>query len=106
MEDSDIPAAVLVAQAKGAQLDPDDVTYFLGRETLIVTSQQGMAVWREKLFVVMARKCGACDRIFSPAARARCGTRGAGRNVNAARRCSRGLSAPRIACRADWPSGR
>ena len=64
MEDSDIPAAVLVAQAKGAQLDPDDVTYFLGRETLIVTSQQGMAVWREKLFVVMARNAVRATAFF------------------------------------------
>jgi len=25
----------------------DDVTYFLGRETIIVTRREGMAIWRE-----------------------------------------------------------
>ena len=29
--------------------------YFLGRETIIVTHLEGMAVWREKLSVLMAR---------------------------------------------------
>ena len=33
--------------------------YFLGRETIIVTERAGMATWREKLFVLMARNvCG------------------------------------------------
>ena len=35
--------------------DAEDVTYFLGRETIIVTHLEGMAVWREKLSVLMAR---------------------------------------------------
>jgi KUP system potassium uptake protein len=36
-------------------LDPDDVTYFTGRETIIVTNRPGMAMWRERLFMLMAR---------------------------------------------------
>ena len=39
----------------GLPLDLDDTTYFLGRETLIATSAPGMAIWREHLFVLMAR---------------------------------------------------
>ena len=29
---------------------PDDLTYFLGRETIIVTDRRAWRVWREKLF--------------------------------------------------------
>jgi KUP system potassium uptake protein len=32
-----------------------DLTYFLGREKIFVTRRKGMAIWREKLFVLMAR---------------------------------------------------
>jgi KUP system potassium uptake protein len=55
MEDPNVPDALARARALGLQLDEDDVTYFLGRETLIVTKTKGMATWREKLFVLMAR---------------------------------------------------
>jgi len=46
MEDPDIPAALAAAASQGLFLDQDDVTYFLGRETLIATRTPGMALWR------------------------------------------------------------
>ena len=49
---------------KGLELDEDDVTYFLGRETLIVTRQEGMAGWRERLFVLMARNAVRAPSFF------------------------------------------
>jgi KUP system potassium uptake protein len=55
MEDPDVPAALRQAQLQGLQIDVDDLTYFLGRETILVTRKEGMALWREKLFVLMAR---------------------------------------------------
>jgi KUP system potassium uptake protein len=55
MEDPNVPDAVALACEHGLELDKDDVTYFLGRETLIVTKTPGMALWRERLFVLMAR---------------------------------------------------
>jgi KUP system potassium uptake protein len=56
MEDPDVPAALARAhEQQGLVLDEDDVTYFLGRETLIATKTPGMALWRERLFVLMAR---------------------------------------------------
>jgi KUP system potassium uptake protein len=45
-------------------VDFGDVTYFLGRETLIVTKQPGMALWREKLFALMARNAGRATAFF------------------------------------------
>lgn len=55
MEDPNVPEALARAGEQGLQLDEGDVTYFLGRETLIVTKTPGMARWRERLFVLMAR---------------------------------------------------
>jgi KUP system potassium uptake protein len=55
MEDPNVPQGLARAREQGLELDNDDVTYFLGRETLIVTKAPGMAVWRERLFVFLAR---------------------------------------------------
>ena len=64
MEDPDIPAALQAARAQGLFLDDEDVIYFLGRETLIATRTPGMALWREKLFVLMARNAGRATAFF------------------------------------------
>ena len=48
----------------GSTIDVDDVTYFLGRETIIVTTAPGMAIWREKLFVLMARNAVRATAFF------------------------------------------
>jgi KUP system potassium uptake protein len=64
MEDPDVPAALVQATHLGLPLDPHDVTYFLGRETIIVTRRHGMAVWREKLFVVMSRNAVRATAFF------------------------------------------
>ena len=40
------------------------MTYFLGRETLIVTKAPGMAIWRERLFVLMARNAVRATTFF------------------------------------------
>jgi len=64
MQDPNVPTALSRARAHGLELDLDDITYFLGRETIIVTKRQGMAVWREQLFVLMARNAGRATEFF------------------------------------------
>jgi KUP system potassium uptake protein len=65
MEDPEVPQALeRAARAKQLPVDFGDVTYFLGRETLIVTKQPGMALWREKLFALMARNAGRATAFF------------------------------------------
>ena len=64
MEDPNVPEAIVRARAQGLDLDEDDVTYFLGRETLIVTKSPGMAMWRERLFVLMARNAVRATTFF------------------------------------------
>lgn len=70
MEEPDLPAAL--ATCEGIAMDGDDVTYFLGRETVVATATPGMARWRERLFGVMSRNATSAavyfrlpaDRIF------------------------------------------
>ena len=64
MEDPDVPEALAQARAQGLALDSVDLTYFLGRETIIVTRRKGMAIWREKLFVLMARNAVRATAFF------------------------------------------
>jgi KUP system potassium uptake protein len=64
MEDPNVPEALLRACDQGLELDEGDVTYFLGRETLIVTKTPGMASWRERLFVFLARNAVRATTFF------------------------------------------
>jgi KUP system potassium uptake protein len=64
MQDPDVPGALVKARELGVELDFEDMTYFLGRETIIVTQRPGMAAWREKLFVVMARNAVRATAFF------------------------------------------
>jgi KUP system potassium uptake protein len=64
MEDPNVPEALLQAREQGLHIDLDDTTYFLGRETIIVSHSQGMAVWRENLFVLMARNAVRATAFF------------------------------------------
>ena len=64
MDDPNVPEALERARAQGLELDEGDVTYFLGRETLIVTGAPGMASWRERLFVLMARNAVRATTFF------------------------------------------
>jgi KUP system potassium uptake protein len=64
MQDPNVPETLMQAKGKGVAVDLEDVTYFLGRETIIVTRQDGMATWREKLFVIMARNAVRATAYF------------------------------------------
>ena len=63
MEDPDVPEGLQLATKKGLVID-HDLTFFLGRETLIVTRRKGMAQWRERLFVVMSRNAQRAVTFF------------------------------------------
>ena len=64
MEDPNVPEVLREVVQQGLSLDLDDVTYFLGRETIVVTRRPGMALWREKLFVLMARNAVRATAFF------------------------------------------
>ena len=65
MEDPDVPRALYAAaRSRGMKFDYQDVVYFLGRQTILVTDRQGMAIWREKLFVLMSRNAVRATAYF------------------------------------------
>lgn len=64
MEEPDVPKALIQAQGQGLTIDDQDVIYFLGRETLIVTKGSGMATWRERLFILMTRNAVRATTYF------------------------------------------
>ena len=66
MEEPDIPSLLERAgNENGLKIPPMDTTYFLGRETLIVTKRpSGMAMWRERIFASMMRNAESAARFF------------------------------------------
>jgi len=65
MEDPHVPNALRVAaRDHGLDVDVDDIAYFLGRETILVTGRRGMARWRERLFVLMTRNAVRATAFF------------------------------------------
>ncbi|HEX5520125.1 MAG TPA: potassium transporter Kup [Longimicrobiaceae bacterium] len=64
MEDPVVPPVLAAVEVPGLDLAPLKTTFFLGRETLIPTERPGMALWREKLFTVMARNARSAASFF------------------------------------------
>jgi KUP system potassium uptake protein len=64
VEEPSVPEAMTEARARGLPIDKDDITYFLGRETLLSTARPGMARWREKLFALMSRNAMRATAFF------------------------------------------
>jgi KUP system potassium uptake protein len=55
----DVPDALKLLEGRGVHLEEMETSYFLSRDTVIPTSGQGMARWREKLFAGMHRNAAA-----------------------------------------------
>ncbi len=63
-DETNIPSALELCAAQGLEFNMMDTSFFLSRETLIPTEKPGMALWREKLFVSMARNAGSVSTYF------------------------------------------
>ncbi|RJR44343.1 MAG: potassium transporter Kup [Desulfobacteraceae bacterium] len=55
MQNPSVPELLETARKAGLVLDPASTSYFLGRETLVITGKSKMARWRKALFVFMSR---------------------------------------------------
>lgn len=65
MEDPNVPYVLSNIDYPGFTFDPKDVTYFLGRETIISTRKySGMMRWREKLFSVLSKNARSATAYF------------------------------------------
>jgi KUP system potassium uptake protein len=63
-DEPDIPLALSRIKLKGNEFNLLETSFFLSRETLIATKMPGMAIWREKLFVSMARNGSSATAFF------------------------------------------
>ncbi|MGH8503845.1 MAG: potassium transporter Kup [Gammaproteobacteria bacterium] len=70
MDRADVSRAVDLCKHCGLALDPLETWFLLSRATVIPTSREGMALWRERLFAVMARNARTAGDYFNiPASR-------------------------------------
>lgn len=63
MEEPNVPRD-LAAASLDLDFDPDTISYFLGRETLLATPDPGMFMWRESLFSFMSRNSQPATLFF------------------------------------------
>jgi KUP system potassium uptake protein len=63
-DEPDIPLALTLLKIKDSEFNMLETSFFLSRETLIATKVPGMALWREKLFVSMARNGSSATAFF------------------------------------------
>lgn len=64
MDAQHIPKALLQCSTYGLLLDPMQTSFFLSRETIIASKLPGMAHWRERLFIQMARNAESAMSYF------------------------------------------
>jgi KUP system potassium uptake protein len=65
MEDPNIPKVLSSIDQPGFKFEPNDTTYFLGRETVISTPKDsGMMRWREKLFSTLSKNATSATSYF------------------------------------------
>ncbi len=53
MQSPDVPEVLRLCAAKGLEVDPMRASYYLGRETVILSAQPGLPRWRKRLFLFL-----------------------------------------------------
>jgi KUP system potassium uptake protein len=64
-EDPDVPELLDECGRRGHPFDMMDTSFFVSRETLIPTAAPGMALWRERLFISMAKNATKAIEFFN-----------------------------------------
>jgi KUP system potassium uptake protein len=64
MQDPEVPAILRQARKEGADIDLNDVSYYLGRETLLTGRGAPMARWRKVLFAFLSRNARPATQFF------------------------------------------
>ncbi|HKE15027.1 MAG TPA: potassium transporter Kup [Kofleriaceae bacterium] len=65
MQDPDAQAILRQARKEGAAIDLSDVSYYLGRETLLTGGAAPMARWRKVLFSFLSRNARPATQFFN-----------------------------------------
>ncbi len=63
-DEPDVPAALTACQPFGLEFNMMQTSFFLSRETIISTGIPGMALWREHLFIALARNAESAMSFF------------------------------------------
>jgi KUP system potassium uptake protein len=64
MEEISVPSALAAITDCGPQCKMMDTSFFLARQTLLVSARPGMAIWRERLFAWMLRNAESAMEFF------------------------------------------
>lgn len=65
MDTTDIPNAIHKLKEKGVEIDLQNATYFLGRESVVITKDTGMSPLRESLFDFLGRNSARISKYFN-----------------------------------------
>lgn len=65
MDKIDVPKDLANEKGHGLDLELDDVSYIVGRETIIPTTYPGMALWREYIFSWMSRNSSSAADYYN-----------------------------------------
>jgi KUP system potassium uptake protein len=65
MEEPNVPQALSTIKQRGLEYDPDDVTYFIGHESIVAGKAPGMNPLQEHLFVLLNRGADSAVRFFN-----------------------------------------
>ncbi len=65
MDTTDIPKAIQQLKTKGVVIDLNNATYFLGRESVVITKDTGMSPLRESLFEFLGRNSARVSKYFN-----------------------------------------
>ncbi len=60
----DVPRMLELCAGMGLEIPPMETSYFVGRETIVPTPGDGMALWRERLFAAISRNAGNAAEYF------------------------------------------
>lgn len=64
MQTPNVLEVLAICEEHGLATKTSDTSFYLGRETLIVTNKKGMARWRKLLFVFMSRNARPANAFF------------------------------------------
>jgi KUP system potassium uptake protein len=65
MEDPQVNSMLTLASGQGLDLNLETVSFYIGRESLVISEQSAMARWRANLFLLMSRNATDATLFFS-----------------------------------------
>ncbi len=64
MEQPDVPAILRACADKGLEVDPREASYFLGRRTLITSTNSPMPFWQQRIFIMLVNQSARAIEFF------------------------------------------